>query len=162
LSRDLQQESKEIVELDAMLREMAEEKNAQGAQLACHVQPGLSVRAGPLALHRVLQNLLGNAVRYSDGKPVQIEAVRHDNEALIEILDRGPGIPPQEMEKVFRPFYRIESSRNADTGGSGLGLAIVQQLCTANGWQVALHAREGGGTVAELRLPLSEAQQEQP
>ena len=162
LSRDLQQESKEIVELDAMLREMAEEKNALGAQLACHVQPGLSVRAGPLALHRVLQNLLGNALRYSDGKPVQIEAVRKDRDALISILDRGPGIPPQEMDKVFRPFYRIESSRNADTGGSGLGLAIVQQLCTANGWQVALHAREGGGTVAELRLPLSEAQQEQP
>jgi two-component system osmolarity sensor histidine kinase EnvZ len=162
LSRDLQQESKEIVELDALLREMAEEKNAQGAQVACHVQPGLSVRAGPLALHRVLQNLLGNALRYSDGKPVQIEAKRRDNEALIEILDRGPGIPPQEMEKVFRPFYRIESSRNADTGGSGLGLAIVQQLCTASGWQITLHARDGGGTVAELRLPLSEAQQEQP
>jgi two-component system osmolarity sensor histidine kinase EnvZ len=162
LSRDLQQEAPEKIELEAMLREMAEEKNAQGAQVAYHVQPGLTVRAGPLALHRVLQNLLGNALRYSDGKPVQIEAVRKDRDALISILDRGPGIPPQEMDKVFRPFYRVESSRNADTGGSGLGLAIVQQLCTANGWQVALHAREGGGTVAELRLPLSEAQQEQP
>jgi len=162
LSRDLQQEAPEKIELKAMLREMAEEKNAQGAQVACHVPPGLSVRAGPLALHRVLQNLLGNALRYSDGKPVQIEARRSDNEALIQILDRGPGIPPHEIEKVFRPFYRIESSRNADTGGSGLGLAIVQQLCTANGWQVALHPRDGGGTAAELSLPLSESQQEQP
>ncbi|GAB5605844.1 ATP-binding protein [Sideroxyarcus sp. TK5] len=162
LSRDLQQEAPEKIELAAMLRELAEEKEAQRAQVECHVQPGLSVRAGPLALHRVLQNLLGNAVRYGDGKPVRIEAQGKENAAVIEILDRGPGIPPHEMEKVFRPFYRIESSRNADTGGSGLGLAIVQQLCTANGWQVALHAREGGGTVAELRLPLSEAQQEQP
>ncbi|MHB1115439.1 ATP-binding protein [Sideroxydans sp.] len=162
LSRDLQQEAAEKIELEEMLREMAEEKHAQGAQVACHVQPGLTVRAGPLALHRVLQNLLGNALRYSEGKPVQIEAQQKENEAVIEILDRGPGIPPHEMEKVFRPFYRIESSRNADTGGSGLGLAIVQQLCTANGWQVALHARDGGGTVAELRLPLSEAQQEKP
>ncbi|MFH2140276.1 MAG: ATP-binding protein [Pseudomonadota bacterium] len=162
LSRDLQQEAPEKIELEEMLREMAEEKHAQGAQVDCHVQPGLSVRAGPLALHRVLQNLLGNALRYSEGKPVQIEAQQKENEAVIEILDRGPGIPPHEMEKVFRPFYRIESSRNADTGGSGLGLAIVQQLCTANGWQVALHARDGGGTVAELRLPLSEAQQEKP
>lgn len=162
LSRDLQQEAPEKIELDAMLREMADEKHAQGAQVACHVQPGLTVRAGPLALHRVVQNLLGNALRYSEGKPVQIEAQQKGNEAVIEILDRGPGIPPDEMEKVFRPFYRIESSRNADTGGSGLGLAIVQQLCTANGWQVALLPRDGGGTVAELRLPLSESQQEQP
>ncbi|MBU1214940.1 MAG: HAMP domain-containing protein [Gammaproteobacteria bacterium] len=162
LSRDLQQEAPDEIGLEAMLGEMAEEQNAQGAQVACHVQPGLTVRAGPLALHRVLQNLLGNALRYSDGKPVQIEATRRDNQARIEIMDRGPGIPPHELEKVFRPFYRIESSRNADTGGSGLGLAIVQQLCTANGWQVALHARKDGGTVAELSLPLSETQQEQP
>ncbi len=162
LSRDLQQEASERIELEAMLRELAEEQNAQGAQVTCHVQHGLTVRAGPLALHRVLQNLLGNAFRYSDGKPVLIEAERCDNDARIEIMDRGPGIPPHELEKVFRPFYRIESSRNADTGGSGLGLAIVQQLCTANGWQVALHARDGGGTVAELSLPLSEAQQKQP
>ncbi|MDD2702242.1 MAG: ATP-binding protein, partial [Sideroxydans sp.] len=162
LSRDLQQEVSDEIELDAMLAEMAEERNAQGAQVVCHVQPGLTVRAGPLALHRVLQNLLGNAVRYGNGQVVQIEASRTDEEVLIRILDRGPGIPPHEMEKVFRPFYRIESSRNTDTGGSGLGLAIVQQLCTANGWRIALHAREGGGTVAELSLPVSESHQEQP
>ncbi|MFH2134153.1 MAG: ATP-binding protein [Pseudomonadota bacterium] len=162
LSRDLQQESAEQFDLAEMLREIAEETNAQGAQVACHVHPGLTVFAGPLALHRVVQNLLGNALRYSDGKPVQIEAMGNDNEVLIDILDRGPGIPAHEMEKVFRPFYRIESSRNADTGGSGLGLAIVQQLCAANGWQVELHPRDGGGTIARLRLPRSESQQEQP
>ncbi len=162
LSRDLQQEAPELIALEAMLSEMAEAQNAQDAQVACHVQPGLIVKAGPLALHRVLENLLGNALRYGAGKPVQIEAQRNDEEARIEILDRGPGIPAQELEKVFRPFYRIESSRNADTGGSGLGLAIVQQLCAANGWEIALRAREGGGTVAELRVPLSEAEQPKP
>jgi two-component system osmolarity sensor histidine kinase EnvZ len=155
LSRDLQQEAPDEIVLETMLTEMAEEQNAQGAQVACHAQPGLTVRAGPLALHRVLQNLLGNALRYSEGKPVEIESEHKGQQVLISILDRGPGIPPQELEKVFRPFYRVESSRNANTGGSGLGLAIVQQLCTANGWQVALRAREGGGTVAELSLPLS-------
>jgi two-component system osmolarity sensor histidine kinase EnvZ len=162
LSRDLQQESPEQIALEEILTEMAEEKNAQGAQVSCHVHPGLTVLAGPLALHRVVQNLLANALRYSVGKPVQMEAEYWDNEALIDILDRGPGIPLHEMEKVFRPFYRIESSRNADTGGSGLGLSIVQQLCVANGWQVELLPRDGGGTNARLRLPLSKAQQEQP
>lgn len=162
LSRDLQQEASEPIVLEEMLVEMAEDKNAQGAQVACHVQPGLTVQAGPLALHRVLQNLLGNALRYGAGQPVQIEAEGKGTEAVIDILDRGPGIPAHEIEKVFRPFYRVESSRNADTGGSGLGLAIVQQLCTANGWQVELLAREGGGTQARFRLPRSEPQHPQP
>jgi len=162
LSKDLQQESKSEVALEAMLREMAEDRNAQGAEVTCEVQTGLTVHAGPLALHRVLLNLIGNASRYGAGQTVQIEAAEEGNEAVVRILDRGPGIPQQEMDKVFRPFYRIESSRNTDTGGSGLGLAIVQQLCTANGWSVALLARAGGGTVAELRLPRSEAQHPQP
>ena len=162
LGKALQQEPPERLELEPLLREMVQEVRAPGREIGCSVQPELGVSAGPLALHRVLQNLLGNAVRYGAGQPLEINAERKGDEAVIRILDRGPGIPPQELDKVFRPFYRIESSRNADTGGSGLGLAIVQQLCAANGWSIELHAREGGGTVAELRLPLSESQQEQP
>jgi two-component system osmolarity sensor histidine kinase EnvZ len=162
LSRDLQQESPETVELNAILQEMTADRNAQSAQIACEMQDRVMVKAGPLALQRVLMNLLDNAVRYGAGQAVRIEAVASGKDAVVRILDRGPGIPPQEMDKVFRPFYRVESSRNADTGGSGLGLAIVQQLCTANGWQVALHPRDGGGTIAEFRLPLAVTQPVRP
>jgi len=162
LSRELQQEVPQAIKLEPLLQEMAEDARAQGAQVECHAQPDLAIEAGPISLQRVLLNLIGNAIRYGNGQPVHIEARQNGNEAHIRIMDRGHGIPPQEMDKVFRPFYRIESSRNAVTGGSGLGLAIVQQLCAANGWSIELHAREGGGTVTDLRLPLSEPQHEQP
>ena len=75
------------------------------------------------------------------------------------MLDRGPGIPPAELEAVFRPFYRLEASRSVSTGGSGLGLAIVRQLAAAQGWQVTLQARTGGGLAAWLELPLPQAGQ---
>ena len=101
---------------------------------------------------RVLRNLVENALRYSDNKPVSIELSRQGDYPLISIMDRGPGIPEKELEAVFRPFYRLEGSRNLKTGGSGLGLAIVRQLCQALGWKITLHPRQGGGNEAQLLL----------
>ena len=104
-------------------------------------------------LKRVLQNILGNAIRYGDNKPVSIQLEQDDNgRAVICILDNGPGIPEQERDAVFRPFYRLENSRSSTTGGSGLGLAIVQQLCHAQDWTVSIHSREEGGTKVCLSL----------
>ncbi len=71
---------------------------------------------------------------------------------MIRVLDRGPGIPPDQVESVFRPFFRLESSRSSATGGSGLGLAIARQLAEANGWKIELLPRQGGGTEARLTL----------
>lgn len=153
LSKELRQEVPETLELAPMLHELAQDASAHGPAVECAVDADLRVEAGPHALHRVLLNLLGNALRYGNGQPVRIEAERRQDGVEIRILDRGPGIPPQELDKVFRPFYRIESSRSTGTGGSGLGLAIVQQLCAANGWQIALQPRTGGGTKAVLTLP---------
>jgi two-component system, OmpR family, osmolarity sensor histidine kinase EnvZ len=104
------------------------------------------------SLLRVLRNLLGNALRYGNNQPVTIQLELHHGDPLITIMDRGPGIPRQEMENVFRPFYRLEQSRNINTGGSGLGLAIVQQLTLAYGWRVSMHERVGGGNEARLWL----------
>ena len=69
-------------------------------------------------------------------QPVSLRAEVEDGRCRIGVLDRGPGIPPDELETVFRPFYRLEASRSVNTGGSGLGLAIVRQLAMAQGWQV--------------------------
>lgn len=101
---------------------------------------------------RVLRNLVENALRYSGNKPVSIQLSLQEGLPLISILDRGPGIPEKELEAVFRPFYRLEGSRNLKTGGSGLGLAIVRQLCQALGWKITLHPRQGGGNEARLLL----------
>jgi two-component system osmolarity sensor histidine kinase EnvZ len=93
------------------------------------------------ALRRILVNLLENALRYGGGQPVTLRAEATAGGCRIGVLDRGPGIPRAEQEVVFRPFYRLESSRSVSTGGSGLGLAIVRQLAAAQGWEVSLQDR---------------------
>jgi len=106
-----------------------------------------------LALQRVLTNLLDNAVRYSNS-PVELHCDCDAVAAVIRVLDRGPGIPEQDRDKVFQPFHRLEGSRSRRTGGSGLGLAITRQLCDVHGWDIQLLPRTGGGTEAHLRIPL--------
>lgn len=109
----------------------------------------------PLVLTRILANLLQNAVRYGEGKPVTVEYARTPVGCVIKVLDRGPGIPPAEREAVFRPFYRLDPSRSSSTGGSGLGLAIARQLTQFHGWHLSLLARPGGGTEAQVEIPTS-------
>ncbi|MFK5914852.1 MAG: ATP-binding protein [Woeseiaceae bacterium] len=104
------------------------------------------------SLLRVLHNLIENSLRYGNNTTVTVYLTRQGKIPLITILDRGPGIPEEERETVFRPFYRLERSRNIMTGGSGLGLAIVRQLCHSQGWEITLHSRTGGGTEVHLLL----------
>jgi two-component system osmolarity sensor histidine kinase EnvZ len=109
-------------------------------------------RVNVLALRRILGNLLENALRYSQDE-VEIHLDCRLPRPAIFVLDRGPGIPEAEREAVFRPYYRLEQSRNRQTGGSGLGLAVTRQLAIANGIELHLGMRRGGGTVVTVRLP---------
>jgi two-component system osmolarity sensor histidine kinase EnvZ len=112
----------------------------------------------PLALRRILGNLLANALRYSTGR-VMLRLDCREQPPVVFVLDRGPGIPEAEREAVFRPFYRLEHSRNRRTGGSGLGLAVARQLAIANDMEIHLWERPGGGTIAAVRLPPDEETQ---
>jgi len=104
------------------------------------------------ALRRVLGNLIDNAIKY--GGAAEVSAWRDEQGALcIAVSDRGPGIPAEELEQVLQPFYRLEASRNRDTGGAGLGLAIAAQLARAMGGHLTLANRDGGGLIATLALP---------
>ncbi|MBU1424746.1 MAG: HAMP domain-containing protein [Gammaproteobacteria bacterium] len=152
LSRDLQKEPAQEIDLDQLLTELADNARNEGARVEWHAGDCVPIFAGPVALRRILTNLLGNAIRYGEKKPVEIDLSRKEGTAVIRILDRGPGIPAQELENVFRPFYRLESSRSNSTGGSGLGLAIARQLAEANGWNIELLLRPGGGTEAKLTI----------
>ncbi|WP_018896443.1 HAMP domain-containing sensor histidine kinase [Rhizobium sp. 2MFCol3.1] len=106
----------------------------------------------PHALRRILTNFIDNALKF--GGSAEVGAVRdQSNGIVISIGDRGPGIPEDQIEAVLQPFFRLEQSRNRDTGGSGLGLAIAQQLATALGGTMRLANRQGGGLVAEVHLP---------
>ncbi|MCA1789628.1 MAG: ATP-binding protein, partial [Thioalkalivibrio sp.] len=108
--------------------------------------------------HRVVINLLENAVQYAGGEVVvEVELAADRQRVLLRILDRGPGIPAEQHERIFQPFFRLESSRNQRTGGSGLGLAIVKQLCDAQNWTISVAERSGGGAAFELGLPVAPA-----
>lgn len=154
VSQDFAEKDTLDVDLCDVLREVAIEFALSGAEIRGHRGPDCHLRVRPLALKRILANLVDNAQRYGDGQPIDIEYDIAADHVEIRVLDRGPGIAEDEREKIFRPFYRLERSRSTRTGGSGLGLAIVRQLATANGWTVELTARAGGGTVASVRIPL--------
>jgi two-component system osmolarity sensor histidine kinase EnvZ len=108
------------------------------------------VQVGEAALRRIVGNLLENARRYGQGAPVTLTLACNAEEVRIGVLDRGPGIPAEQREAVFRPFTRLETSRSREAGGSGLGLAIARQLADAYGWRIVLSNRAGGGLSATL------------
>jgi len=112
--------------------------------------------ADPVALRRLLANLLENAVRYGGGAPIDIDLQCDERAVTVDICDRGPGIPADQAEAVFRPFHRLETARDSRTGGSGLGLAIARQLANKHGWTIELLPRERGGTVARVGLPIAQ------
>lgn len=159
LSRDMQKEAQEEVDITGLLQELAEDLQAQGALVEWTPQGHVLRPVGPVSLRRILNNLLGNAHRYGAGQPITIDLQTNESYTVIRVLDRGPGIPQTEAENVFRPFYRLESSRSHATGGTGLGLAIARQLSEANGWRIELLPRSGGGTEARLSLPTDKVMQ---
>lgn len=105
-----------------------------------------------MAVRQIVANLIQNAQRYGHDTPVELELACGETVARVIVRDAGPGIPDDQLDKVFRPFYRLESSRSQATGGTGLGLAIVRQLAEANGWRVSLKNRSSGGLEAALEL----------
>jgi signal transduction histidine kinase len=110
--------------------------------------------AHPRALRRCLDNLVDNALRY--GRRARISVEDDDASLRIAVCDDGPGIPEQDLERVFEPFLRLEQSRNRDSGGTGLGLAIARNIARWHGGDIHLrNAPDGKGLIAELVLPRS-------
>jgi signal transduction histidine kinase len=112
---------------------------------------GTTIDGQPVALRRGFTNLIDNAVRY--GNQALIGLGGDDRNIIVTIDDNGPGIPDEELDRVFRPFYRLDSSRSRDTGGTGLGLAVARSVFRAHGGDVVLSNRTGGGLRAAVTLP---------
>jgi signal transduction histidine kinase len=106
----------------------------------------------PVALKSMLSNLVCNAVKYAGGAEVSFDRI--DGHVVIEVRDDGPGIPAEDLERVFEPFFRGEPSRNRDTGGIGLGLASARAVARAHGGDVVLENRKGAGLLARVTLPV--------
>jgi signal transduction histidine kinase len=111
------------------------------------------VNGDPLALERLIQNLIDNGVAYAGA--VEVALTRAEGEARLSVMDRGPGLPVDSLERVFQPFWRGDPSRNRETGGIGLGLTIARSVAEDHGGRLTLTNRAGGGLEALLRLPLA-------
>ena len=102
-------------------------------------------------MQRAIGNLITNALNYASS-PVEVATLREGDQVVVEVMDRGPGVPQTEFERLKRPFTRLDESR-AGSGGAGLGLAIVDRIARAHGGKFELAARDGGGLVARISLP---------
>ncbi|HEY9097295.1 MAG TPA: ATP-binding protein [Thiobacillus sp.] len=145
LARTTQAEIRSRFDLAELLGEIAADAGVEWLAAApCEVE------AGKLAVRQIVSNLIQNAQRYGGETPVELALACADDRVSIIVRDAGPGIPEDQLEKVFRPFYRLEASRSQTTGGTGLGLAIVRQLAETNGWKVVLQNHPQGGLEAVL------------
>lgn len=135
--------------------EFLEELSADMVTTSFVLRPGpkLRVRIRPKALRRALRNLIENAVRY--GRDTTVSHSLSNGSCTVAIEDCGPGIPEEELELVFDPFFRLEQSRSLQTGGHGLGLSIARTIIRAHGGDVTLTNRTEGGVRALVRIPLA-------
>ncbi len=152
LSKTLEKGEQQTIDVVETLDDLVHCGKRGGANIQWQPAGTCQVTNNPMALRRIIVNLLENAVRYSDGQPVEVHYSCEQGYVKIKIMDRGPGIPADKIDAVFRPFYRLDQSRNIETGGTGLGLSIAQQLAEINHIKIQLHTREGGGTVAEITI----------
>jgi signal transduction histidine kinase len=133
-----------------LLDELAAEFAETGAEVRIESNSHRPIPVKPQALKRCLTNLLSNAVKFGTRATINVE---DGAELVIRIADEGPGIPEEMLEKVFEPFFRLEVSRNPETGGTGLGLCIARNIAQAHGGSVTLRNRDQGGLEVELRVP---------
>jgi len=141
-------------DIDAILDDIAQTARHGGAGVRYRRNGAgaLVVPVRPNAFKRCVTNLVGNAVKHAG--TIEISARRAGDQVEILVDDDGPGIAPDAREEVFKPFYRLDSARNLDSGGSGLGLTIARDIMRAHGGDVLLEDSPGGGLRARLRLPV--------
>lgn len=139
-------------DIRALLEELKADAERQGHQTELTVVGDPLVVIRPDAFRRLLTNLVSNAARYGDR--IAIRATHDARYLIVMVEDDGPGIPPDQREEVFRPFFRLDEARNVDGGGTGLGLAIARDIARAHGGDIILADSELGGLRATVRLPV--------
>jgi two-component system, OmpR family, sensor histidine kinase CpxA len=152
------------VPLDEIVTNVAEDAEFEAQARHCHVHTVIAegdwgVRGNASLLHSAVENVVRNAIRYTQERSsVEIKLASEEGlngrTAVLQVSDNGPGVPPDSLEKVFEPFYRLDDARGRLTGGVGLGLAITERAVRFHGGKVSAHNRVEGGLLVEIRLPL--------
>jgi two-component system sensor histidine kinase CpxA len=154
-------DSLEPVSLKQLLEEIAPdatyEAQQRDASVSLHAECECIVDGRRELLYRAIENVVRNAVRYTEaGTEVEIR-LHHDAQnqmAIVEVNDRGPGIPESDLALIFRPFYRVDTARSAQTGGVGVGLAIAERAVKLHNGHISASNRTGGGASIQIRFPL--------
>ncbi|BBN53698.1 two-component sensor histidine kinase [Pseudomonas chlororaphis subsp. aurantiaca] len=143
-------EAQQWMDVQALVESLCENAQDQGAdvQTSGHCAP---LQVQPMALRSCLNNLLDNALRYAGHARISLQDSRE--QVLIRVIDHGPGIAEDQREAVFEPFYRLEGSRNRNSGGVGLGMTIAREAAERLGGQLHLEETPGGGLTTVVRLP---------
>ncbi len=145
-------EASSPTDVSLILDELKSDTERRGISVETKIEGGPVILARPAAIKRLLANLVGNAQRY--GKKMEFTIINDGDSMLIHIDDDGPGIPIERREDAFRPFYRLDESRNQDNGNSGLGLAIARDIARSHGGEIDLDRSPLGGLRATVSLPL--------
>jgi len=142
---------RERVDLLSLVECAVDDAAVVGGKITLAESPLLVIDADPLAIQRLLTNLIDNAAKYATRAEVKL--YQEDGDAVVEIADEGPGLAPEDLERVFTPFYRATAARTLDVGGVGLGLAVARSIARAHGGDVTL-TPTAKGLLAQVRLPL--------
>ena len=151
----------EVVEvapvLEQVMRMMSLLAQEKGTELTCQTGGDCRVLATKGEVHQVIYNLTDNAVKYSGSHgSVRVELRRDGNDVVLTVADNGPGIPEEDLPRVFERFYRVDKARSRAAGGTGLGLSIVQDTVTKRGGTLSAANRPEGGAVFTVRWPAAE------
>ena len=143
----------ERLDFRLLVESVVDNQSDLGHDVTLQAGEPLTLTGNPLALRRMIANLVENALKYGERARLRLRVV--DNRCVLEIDDDGPGIPESLQEQVFEPFFRLESSRNRDTGGIGLGLSTVRAIVLEHGGDITLGNRKGGGLRVSVVLPVT-------
>lgn len=146
-------ESRQWLDVQALVQSLSENAQDQGADVQCQGQ-STPLQVQPMALRSCLNNLIDNALRYAG--TARIELQDSPQALVIRVIDHGPGIAAEQREAVFEPFFRLEGSRNRNSGGVGLGMTIAKEAVERLGGRLHLEETPGGGLTAVLGLPRSQ------
>ena len=146
-------EAMHSLDVDSLLDSVCSDASDSGQRVSLHGRANVAVLGRPMSLRRCLVNLMDNAIKY--GQRAGVTVARVNGAVRIRICDDGPGIAPDELARVFEPFYRIETSRSRESGGTGLGLTIARNIAEQHGGTITLVNRDGGGLEVTLLLPES-------
>ena len=141
--------------VDEVVADARFEAQGRGCDVTCASSESIRLDGDPVLLQSAVENVVRNAVRYTEsGSAVEVGVSCEQDRALVRVRDHGPGVPSEELGKLFTPFYRIGEARDRESGGGGLGLAIAQRAVHFHGGTVTASNADDGGLVVEIQLPL--------